>query len=212
MALNKTTFLIGLLTLGVAACAKPVDPTMTSSVSTDYRKTHPILVAENERKLHLIVASDDKSLPFPDQRRVIEFAEDFLSSGAHVLTVFKPHGANNQHGVENVLPGVLRHLKSAGVKGHHVKVQTYQLRHEDEAGAIHLSYRALTASVHECGMWEEDILQTFENRNYQNFGCATQANFAAQIADPKDLVTPRAQSPVDAEQRSNVIQTYKAAQ
>ncbi|MEO0498747.1 MAG: CpaD family pilus assembly lipoprotein, partial [Pseudomonadota bacterium] len=53
---------------------------------------------------------------------------------------------------------------------------------------------------------------TFENRNYQNFGCASQANFATQLADPKDLVTPRASSPVDAEQRAEVFKIYKRAQ
>ncbi|MEM1364135.1 MAG: CpaD family pilus assembly protein [Pseudomonadota bacterium] len=209
MASTKKILAIGFVGLALAACGRTTDPNTVSTVSTDYRKTHPILVGESERKLHLMVGSDDSSLAFPDQRRVEAFAEGFLSSGAHVLTVHKPHGAHNQHGVERVLPDVLRQLRKSGVRGHHVKVQSYSLRSAQEAGAVHLSYRTLTASVHECGTWEEDITDTFENRNYQNFGCASQANFAAQLADPKDLVTPRAPSPVDAEQRANVLEAYK---
>lgn len=212
MALTKNIVAIGVMAVAVAACGRATDPNMTASVSTDYRKTHPILVGESERKLHLMIGSDDSNLAFPDQRRVEAFAESFLASGAHVLTVHKPQGAHNQHGIERVLPNVLKQLKKSGVRGHHVKVASYALRHEQEAGALHLTYRSLTASVHQCGTWEEDITDTFENRNYQNLGCASQANFAAQLADPKDLVTPRAPSPVDAEQRAAVLKTYKEAE
>ncbi|MEO0498227.1 MAG: CpaD family pilus assembly protein, partial [Pseudomonadota bacterium] len=197
MALTKNIAAIGLMAIAITACGRAADPSITASVSTDYRKTHPILVGESERKLHIMISSDDSDLAFSDRRRVEAFGEAFLASGAHVLTVHKPLGAHNQHGVERVLPKVLKELKKVGVSGHHVKVANYNLRHEQEAGAVHLSYRTLTATVHQCGTWEEDITDTFENRNYQNFGCASQANFATQLADPKDLVTPRASSPVD---------------
>ena len=47
------------------------------------------------------------------------------------------------------------------------------------------------------------------NRQYHNFGCAYQNNIAAQIADPADLIGPRAQTPVDAEQRGQVMKRYR---
>ncbi|MEO0635193.1 MAG: CpaD family pilus assembly protein [Pseudomonadota bacterium] len=209
MALTRKTLAIGLMAVALAACGRTTDPTIVTSVESDYRKTHPILVGESERRLHLMVGGDDSQLSFPDQRRVEHFAETFLASGAHVLTVHKPRGAHNQKGINRVLPQLLRQLKKSGVRGHHVKVVGYDLRHEQEAAALHLTYRSLTASVHQCGNWEEDLTDTFQNKNYQNFGCASQANFAAQLADPKDLVTPRAPSPVDAEQRAAVLEAYK---
>ena len=33
----------------------------------------------------------------------------------------------------------------------------------------------------------------FENQQYYNFGCATQRNLAAMVAEPADLVQPRAE-------------------
>ena len=35
----------------------------------------------------------------------------------------------------------------------------------------------------------------FENRQYYNFGCASQRNLASMVADPADLVQPRAEGP-----------------
>ena len=48
-----------------------------------------------------------------------------------------------------------------------------------------------------------------QNKNYENFGCASQQNLAAQIANPSDLVGPRGMSPIDAANRATVIQTYR---
>ncbi|MDE1996302.1 MAG: pilus assembly protein CpaD, partial [Rhizobiaceae bacterium] len=41
------------------------------------------------------------------------------------------------------------------------------------------------------------------------FGCASQNNLAAQVANPTDLIAPRAMSPIDADQRSKVIDNYR---
>ena len=69
---------------------------------------------------------------------------------------------------------------------------------------------AITAKAGPCGEWPEDLVaNTMENRNYHNFGCATQANLAAQVANPMDLVQPRGMTPIDAEQRYLVIQDYR---
>jgi pilus assembly protein CpaD len=195
------------VTLG--ACASGKDAMSTGSVASDYRKTHPILVAEQERKLQLIIASDDKKLSFADTQRIEAFAQAFRASGAHQLKLHKPRHAANQRGVNNVTPKILHVLRHQGIGGHHLHQVSYDLQHPEEPGVVHLSYKAVTASVEECGIWETDINDTFSNKNYANFGCASQANFAAQIADPKDLVTPRAPGPIDAEQRQNVLGEYK---
>ena len=53
------------------------------------------------------------------------------------------------------------------------------------------------------------LADTTDNKHYANFGCATQNNLAAQIANPGDLIAPRGMTPIDAERRSNVIETYR---
>ena len=50
---------------------------------------------------------------------------------------------------------------------------------------------------------------TSENKHYANFGCSYQNNLAAQIANPADLLGPRKQTPIDAENRGVVIDDYQ---
>ena len=42
-----------------------------------------------------------------------------------------------------------------------------------------------------------------ENRQYWNFGCATQRNLAAMVANPADLVQPRSETPPKRQRRSS---------
>ena len=51
--------------------------------------------------------------------------------------------------------------------------------------------------------------ETSENKHYANFGCSYQNNVAAQIANPADLLGPRKQTPIDAANRSAVIDDYQ---
>lgn len=65
------------------------------------------------------------------------------------------------------------------------------------------------AHVKECGEWPKDLSRTSQNDQYENFGCAQQANIAAMVANPQDLIRPRAQTPSDPMRRSKVIDDYR---
>ncbi|MNT91092.1 Pilus biogenesis CpaD protein [compost metagenome] len=71
----------------------------------------------------------------------------------------------------------------------------------------------MSAVTEPCGNWPADLVNsaTIENRNWQNFGCASQNNLAAQLENPMDLVAPRKMAPIDATQRANVIAVYRDA-
>ncbi|MBW8682682.1 CpaD family pilus assembly lipoprotein, partial [Klebsiella pneumoniae subsp. pneumoniae] len=80
-----------------------------------------------------------------------------------------------------------------------------------DSAPIRLSYSAMTASTGPCGQWPKDLLETADNKHYANFGCASQNNLAAQIANPADLLGPRASTTIDAERRGKVIDAYRNA-
>ena len=69
-----------------------------------------------------------------------------------------------------------------------------------------VDYRARTYA---CGQTWENLAATRNNTAYANFGCAVSSNLAAQIADPRDLQTPRAATPVDMGRRSVVLDKYR---
>ena len=49
----------------------------------------------------------------------------------------------------------------------------------------------------------------WSNKPYWNFGCAYQTAFAAQVADPRDLVTPQAETPADTAMRVRGIESLR---
>ncbi len=69
-----------------------------------------------------------------------------------------------------------------------------------------VNYRARTYA---CGQTWENLAATRNNTPYQNFGCAISSNLAAQIADPRDLQTPRAATTADMGRRSVVFDKYR---
>lgn len=68
------------------------------------------------------------------------------------------------------------------------------------------------AHARECGDWPKDLARNGQNNEYQNFGCAQQNNIAAMVANPQDLIKPRAQTPSDPMRRLKVIENYRTGE
>ena len=86
------------------------------------------------------------------------------------------------------------------------------------APPLRLSFTCLKAVVPtECGQWPEDLasgssVEGWKNEPYSNFGCATQSMIAAQVADPRDFVQPRALGPSDVAMRTRAIEAVRNGQ
>jgi len=205
--------LLGVLA-GLAAlqgCANLQDGTV-GAIPDDYRTRHPIVVREATRDLDLFVSSADTRLTLADQTRVEEFANRFRASRAAVIRVQLPQGSLNGAAARLVADNVVRSLGRLGVARSRVIVSPYDPGPMADTPPVRLSFNAVVAEVEPCGRWPEDLGDTAQNRNYHNFGCASQSNLAAQIADPRDLLGPRGMSEIDAERRTNVIGRYRAGQ
>lgn len=68
---------------------------------------------------------------------------------------------------------------------------------------------------HPCGQWPHDIGPAdmevnATNRPHWNHGCATQHNLAAMVANPNDLLQPRAEGAVDQTRRQTALGKYRA--
>ena len=66
-----------------------------------------------------------------------------------------------------------------------------------------------------CGQWPRDLAlgsgaaADWSNKPYWNYGCAYQTAFAAQVADPRDLVAPQAETSADTEMRVRGIESIR---
>ncbi len=100
------------------------------------------------------------------------------------------------------------HLLSQGLAGHRVRLITGGTN----PAHVLLTYRRVHAEVPRCGQVFENLSSTATNAAPANFGCAVNANLAAQIADPRDLQGPAPLAPADAARRETVLDKYRKGQ
>lgn len=201
--------LLGLAAIVLQACGHPQDDLRTGGIPDDYRTRHPIQLAEVEQSVDIPVATGDRTLPIGTQDVVSGFVSEYRTSGAGMLRIAYPSGSANAAAAQGLRRKFRQLVLQSGIASSRISESTYAAAGDDSVAAVRLSFRAIKATTTPCGQWPEDILHSPDNTNWHNFGCATQNNLAAQIANPTDLVSPRAMTPIDAKRRTTVIELYR---
>jgi pilus assembly protein CpaD len=192
------------LTFPLAACG--VNRTIPPPIAAyDYHDRHPVLLAEAPTTIDIYPSA---RLDGATVGRIREFVERYHRLGHGQITLLAPAGdsAVRRSGVQQVR----RILAASGANGS-LYIGTYPVSDPGLAAPVRLSFQGIKAKVADrCGEWPADLasgssLQGWENTSYWNFGCANQATLAAQVADPRDLAAPRAETPSDTEMRMRAI-------
>ena len=205
-----TCTVLALAGVAVGCSSFQRDHVVVGSVPDDYRTRHPIVVSQNEISEDIVVPSDARTLS-PRDRSVVEaFASRFRRSGTKSLAIMIPSGSHNETAAKHIAYEAAKVMQERGVPRTQIQIQHYAAAGFGEAATLRLVYADITASVpSRCGSWNEDLHNTLENRNYDNFGCATQTNLAAIVANPADLLGPRGESEIDATRRTTVIENWR---
>lgn len=194
----------------LAGCGSRPDRTTTSSIPDDYRTRHPIVLTETPQTMDIPIATGDRGLTIAVRDNIRGFAADHAAKSRGAVQIMLPRGSTNAATADHLRKDIRQTLVAAGVKRDLLIETAYDASGYSDNAPIRLAFFAITAKTGPCGQWPEDlVVNTMENKNYQNFGCASQANLAAQIANPLDLVQPRGMTEIDAERRSNVIDDYR---
>ena len=198
-------------TMLVAGCSSyNKDQVIVGSVSSDYRTTHPIVVSDNEVYEDLALSANTRRLSLRDRNVVRNFAFRFKRSGARSVRIVIPVGSRNERAARRIQPQISAELRLAGIRQNQIATTGYSASAHGDAASVRLVYSAMTAAVaSQCGVWDDDLGRSPENRNYRNFGCATQNNLASLVANPADLLGPRGSSEIDATRRDNVISDWR---
>lgn len=202
---------LGALSVTLAGCGT-VKPSreVTGSIPDDYRTRHPITIAEVRHTLDVPVASGDREMNVATRDAIRGFIQAYKATASSTVSVAYPDGALNSGAARHARKEIRAVLNEMGVSGNRIVETSYPANAANQSLPVQISYVAVTAMTNECGQWPEDLVSnTEDNRNWSNFGCASQQNLAAQIANPMDLVAPRAMSPIDAERRAEVIKVYR---
>jgi pilus assembly protein CpaD len=198
----------------LTSCAARPDRVTTGSVpgSNDYRTAHPITLAEVQHSLDVPIGSGERNLSTPLRDLIRGFAQDYMALSASTVSVALPASSANAGAAHAVRNEVRKVLIDAGVKSNRVVLTTYAPAEASASAPIRLSFVAVTAITDDCGQWPSDMFgpSIRDNTNWENFGCASQQNLAAQIANPADLVGPRNMTQIDGERRAEVIRVYRS--
>ena len=198
--------------VGLSGCAKHSKDQFVvgSTPPGTYKTRHPIVLGEREQVLDVPVSSQSTGLPLASASAVRGFTSSYKKSAGGVMTIMLPAGSPNQRAARRISNRVADVVISQGVPASRISITTYDAHNHGSAAPIRLSYGAVTASVGECGAWDKDLSDNHENRNYKNYGCATQSNLAAIVSNPADLLGPRGTTGIDAARRGKVIEDYRS--
>jgi pilus assembly protein CpaD len=211
------------LSLLLAACQADRTLDYTGTVPTDYRERHPIRLADKERTLQILVGSGRAGLTATQRAQVAAMGSDWRREGSGYIVIETPARAVNSRAARDTVREVRSLLKFAGVAPSATKFRTYDQPYRGDLGAIRITYKRIAAEAGPCGVWPDNLgpgvlgrepypLRESLNEPYYNFGCATQRNLASSVANPEDLVQPRAETPAYAERRQTVMEKYAKGQ
>lgn len=184
--------------LTLSACATP-----TPSQPPLYQK-NPIQVSESIERLELYSRPDGMSLSARDSDAVAGFLSGFAQFGDGPLYMNMP-----AHGSPGVMQtrGLVRNLMGQiGLGGAPVQEGQYQ-SHPNMPAPVVISYRRLKTLPRDCTI-RSDLTRTYSNQPWPEFGCSQNANLAAMIQDPRQLLEPHPMGPADMRRRMTVYDKY----
>lgn len=192
----------GILIAGFAAALAGCNTTTardtTGSIPTTYRERHPIALKEGKKTLTLLVGAGRGGLSPMQRAEVLAFAQNWKRDATGGVTIDRPVGGANERAANDTLKEALSIIVQAGVPNNGIGVRPYDPGEKN--ATLRLNYPLMVADVGPCGLWPDDLGPTYdpkhyENKQYYNFGCATQRNLASMVAEPADLMQPRAETP-----------------
>lgn len=197
----------------VSGCFARSKTDVTLAAPADYRQRHPIVVRERDRTVELLIGAQRGALTPMQRAEVLAFAQSWKREATGGIVIEIPSETPNAAAAGGATREVRAILAAANVPPQAVALRTYRPSASDRLAAVRLNYPHMVAEAGPCGLWPSDLGPSSAsyraNRQYWNFGCATQRNLAAMVADPADLVQPRGAAPAYTARRSVVLDKYR---
>jgi pilus assembly protein CpaD len=186
---------------------------VTSSIPADYRQRHPIVLTHANETLDVFVGNVS-GLDLRQKEDIRSFARDYMTNGQGPLIAYLPADSQTA-GTNSGLKGIRQTLAGGGASGR-LQIAHYHAG-PGQAAPIKLAFARLKAETPSpCGYEHDEIVPSrfsanAANPQANNFGCTFQRNLAAQVADPRDLVRPRQEGPIDVDKRLAGIERNREA-
>lgn len=175
----------------------------------DPSQRHPIMVTQKPTTLSVRVAKGSYGMSPHQRAQVISFLEKYrnLDDQNSRMVIEVPSGTSNEVAAMQAVAEIRALMAEIGFRQSDVNIEAVQSGGDTQA-PIRISYLRYEAEGPQCGKFNTNLGSSSDNMNAPNFGCTNQANFAAMIANPADLVSPRAPTPRVADRDSAVWEKY----
>lgn len=190
---------------GLGACASQNGAERLAAEARTPTEMHRPTVAEVPDEIMLAVHPYGLS---PTQDAALrDFVGRWRASGGGDVAVRAPRGTGREDAYF-MMKAARQALILHGVPVERVREEGYETA-GDGAAPLIVAFVRYEAVAPDCGQGWGQLSSTRGNTVQANFGCAMGTNFAAQIANPADLLGPRAEDPADAARRMEVMARYR---
>lgn len=206
MSVRLRHLLLPALAAGLGACAAGADPGPQPLTPTEQ-----FAVRVQERPEELSIFASPQGLS-PEQAGALRAAAaQWRDAGGDPVTVSAPGGTDPAL-VQPTLHATVDVLVAGGVSPDQIIVRSHDPRETPGRPAVRVSFTSYQATGPQCADSWTPADATFSARTSGAFGCAVTANIAAQVANPRDLLRPRAETPADAARRQTQLGLYRQGQ
>lgn len=191
----------------VAGCNAHGGKQVRGWVLGDPSERHPIHIDKREALLEVAVPRGASGMSHEQRADAVEFVGNYKRGGEGRLMISAPSGSPNEVASMRAVDEVRRLVRRAGLPKHAVSFEPY-IADGDPYAPVKMRYERVVAVAPKCGSWPENLAQSPRNLHFTNFGCAYQRNLAHMVANPRDLLGPRQQTPRSSERRDVVWEKY----
>lgn len=153
----------------------------------------------------IALAVHEDGLSANQQAAINDLAGRYMATGVGSVTVQGPSGEDAAAARQTW--AVRSALQAAGLPADRIVVASYAA--PDARAPVLAGFETVRAVIPNCAAEPRAMGNRFSNEASIGLGCAINANLAAQIADPRDIVGPRPTSPADSGRAAVVFENYR---
>lgn len=196
--------LAGLPLLAITGCMQTQE-----QIGWSNRMHTQIMAEETTAELKIGTVVSGEKLGTPERNAVKSFASSYQEEGHGALIISRPSNGPDDITSMRAAADARAVMLAEGIDTTMIAEGTYDGTGARQAPLI-ISYRTYNAVVPGCpdiSAW--DFTDTYSNSALPSFGCAVNANLAAMIANPSDLVGTQPMDAGDLGRRAIVLTKYR---
>lgn len=175
-----------------------------------YDELHKVRVAEMIERLELYIRPEGMNVSARDRSAMMNFFRMYGTEGDGVIYMNVPASAKGTDGLRQAEAEVQSMMTHLGLSPAAIQMGSYPAA-PGQPAPIMLSFRRFATLPGNCHNGQ-NMTQSYNNMPYYNFGCASQSNFAAMVADPRQLLDGYDDDPAMTARRSTVLERYVEGQ